>query len=575
MIRITRHLAREWRPGAAALALAVAGCAAGAQGTSSSSAAPQRAERAAALGGQFAPSAAPAPAYGAKVGRCPSGDPFRQVINDLQDAAKRAGREGVKPDEPLCAVADAFLRWNESAAPRPQVLAFVSQWFGLPAPVLPPSIAVIETEDPRILAERIVQAVGNSVLNAVHPRVGLATSHARRGSTKVVIVLVDAPVEIDPPFPKRLDPGQKATLSGRLLGGLKSPRVQVSDASGQLSAPEPGQGDTFQVEIACGDKPGRIVVEIRSEGEKAGQVANFPVACGRDLPTSVAVAPEPWPTDPQQAESRILELVNAERSSAGLAPLKLDPAVSGVARGISEDIAGRGGAPGGDVGERLKKEGIASQLILQSAASERSFERAHERLMSSPSNRANIMNREVTSVGIGAVSKPDADGKPTVYITEVFTKELPPVDLSKTRQELKAAVAQKRRDARMSALSVDPTLDEIAQKYADAIAEAGGSLPKEKQGEITAPLHRTMKTLTILSGAKPEPLDFAEEPQVTAVAKSVGIGVAQGKHPVLGRNAVYVAIMVGTPRGADAEPAKAPVKGSSRKAAGAKPSSSK
>jgi uncharacterized protein YkwD len=425
--------------------------------------------------------------------------------------------------------------------------------------VLPPSIAVIETEDSRIIAERIVQAIGNSALNAVHARFGMVTQRVKRDATKVVVVLVDAPVEISPPFPKKLAPGQKATLSGRLLSGLKSPKVQVSDASGQMTTPEQAPGEAFKAEVACGDKPGKILVEIRGEYEgHSGTVANFPVGCATDLPTSVSIAPEPWPTDPAEAEKKMAELVNDERASAGLPPLKWDAGVSGVARTISDDLAKNSGA-GGDVAERLKKEGIASSLILQSAASERSFERVHERLVANPSNRANIMNREVTSVGIGAVSKTDADGKPIVYVTEIFTRELAPVDLAKTRQDLKAAVAQKRRDARMNPLTVEPFLDDAAQKYAQAVAEAGGDLPKEKATQLTAPLTKTMRTLTIVSGAKPEPLDFAEEPQVTAVARAAGIGVAQGKHPVLGRNAVYVVIMVGTTR-ADAE--KPAVKGS-------------
>jgi uncharacterized protein YkwD len=567
MVTTARHLARGRRLGAAALvfALGLAGCAAGgAHGGPSRAAGGEGA----AQRGEFAPAVAPAPAYGANVGRCPTGGVFDQVMDELGGAARRAGRQPVKPDAPLCAVAESFLRFDQGAGPRQQVLVFASQWFGLPAPVLPPSIAIIESEDKGIIAERIVQAVGTAVLNALHPRLGLATQRVGRDATKVVVVLVDSPVEIAPPFPKRLDLGQKATLSGRLLAGLKSPKVQVSDASGQLSTPEQPPGEAFHAEIACGDRPGRILVDVRGEREgRSGLVATFPVACGTDLPKSISLAAEPWPTDPAEAEKRILELVNEERSGAGLAALKWDSGVAGVARGISEDIAAHGGSAGGDVVDRLKREGIASHLVLQSAASDRSFERAHERLMSSPSNRANIMSKEVTSVGIGAVSRPDAEGKPMTYVTEVFTKELAPVDLAKTRQDLKAAVAQKRKDARMSPLIVEPLLDDVAQKYATALAEAAGSLPKEKQGEITAPLNKTMRTLTILSGAKPDPLDFAEEPQVTAVAKAVGVGVAQGKHPVLGRNAVYVAIMVGTLRG-DAEP-KPAVKGS-RKASGAR-----
>lgn len=577
MIGIARHLARGWRPATAALtaALALAGCAAGGAqgaqggGATRSGAGPERGGTQAT--GTFTPSGGPAPAYGAKIGRCPSGDPFRLVVSELQDMAKRAKREPVTADDAVCAVAQSFLSFNENTTFRPEVLQFVSRWFGLPSAVLPPSIAVIETDKDRLIAERIVQAVGNAVLNATHARIGVATQHVRRDATKVVIVLVDAPVEITPPFPKRLEAGQKATLSGKLLGGLQSPQVQVSDATGQLSSPQQPQGEAFQAEVACGDRPGRIIVEVRGQSdERAGVVANLQIGCATDLPKSIALAPEPWPTDPAQAEQKIVQAINQERSTAGLAPLKPDPAVAGVARAISEDIAARGGSAGGDVADRMKREGIASPLVLQSAASERSVERAQERLLASPSNRANIMNRDVTNVGVGVTTKPDSEGKPLAYVTEIFTKELPPVDVAKTRGDLKAAVAQKRKDARMTPLRDDAQLDDVAQKYAEAIAAAGGSLPKEKQNEITAPLNRTMRTLTILSGAKPDPLDFAEEPQVTAVAKSFGVGAAQGRHPVLGRNAVYVVIMVGTSKADAAEPAKASVKGS-RKASGTKP----
>jgi uncharacterized protein YkwD len=577
MVRNARLLGHGRRPGLAALALSLAACAAGgasgAGGTSSASRASGEGGRGGGPQGQFAPSIGAALAYGAKVGRCPSAGALREVMGELEAAAKRGGRPQPVADGPVCAVAETFLRWDPAAGPpRPQVLAFVSQWFGLPNPVAPPSIAVIETEDTRIIAERIVQAVGNSVLNAVSPRIGIATQRVKRDATKVVVVLLDAPVEIDPPFPRRLEPGQKATLSGRLLAGLKSPKVQVSDATGQVSTPEQPAGEAFKAEVSCGDRPGRILVDIRGELEgRSGLVANFPVACGGALPTSISLAPEPWPTDPLEAEKRIFELVNQERGSAGLSTLKWDDGVAGVARAISEDLAARGGAAGGDVADRLKRAGIASPLVLQSAASERSFERVHERLVASPSNRSNIMNRDVTNLGIGAVSKPDAEGKPMVFVTEIFSKELPPADIGKIRKDLKAAVAQKRKDARMSALTVDSTLDETAQKYAQALAAAGGTLSKEKQNELSAPLNKTMRTLTILSGAKPEPLDFAEEPQVTAMAKAVGIGAAQGAHPVLGRNAVYVVIMVGTPRGEAAEAPKPAVKGSRK--APAKPGS--
>jgi uncharacterized protein YkwD len=563
------------RPGAAVLAcLLAAGCAGAAQRPGAAGPAAEKAAAggpaaspAAAPRGQFAPSKAPAAAYGAPGGRCPTGGVFRAVLDELEAAARKSGRQAPIADGAVCEVAETFLRWDQSAGPpRPQVLAFVSQWFGLPASVLPPSIAVIETEDVKIMSERIVQAIGNTVLNAVQPRLGIASLRVKRDATKVAVVLLDTPVEISPPFPRRLEAGQKATLSGRLLAGLASPRVIVSDATGQMIEPEQAAGTEFKAEVTCGDKPGRILVDVRGTLDgRSGIVASFPVGCGSDLPASIAAAPEPWPSEAREAEKRILELVNQERASAGLPSLVWDEGLAGVARGISEDLASKGGTGGVDVGERLRREGIGTPLVLQSAAAERTFERAHDRLVSSPGNRANIMNREVTSLGVGAVAKTDAQGSPMIYVTEVFIKQLPPVDVTKTRQALRAAVAQKRKDARTSALQPDGALDETAQQYAEALAAAAGTLPKEKHAELTAPLNKGFKAVTMVSGAKQEPLDFAEEPQVTAQGRSLGVGVAQGRHAELGRNAVYVVIMVGTSRSEAVAPSR------SHTAPGAKP----
>jgi uncharacterized protein YkwD len=505
--------------------------------------------------GQFAPVRPAAERYGRDAGgACQTHGVINYVMSDLAERAKLAARPAPVLDPGVCGAAEAFLGWQDAAPPRPAVLAFVSRWFGLPGVISRPIVATFETPDERLIAERVVQAIGGSAANAVQPRLGLAVQRTRKGkvvSHRVSVVLLDAPIELDP-LPRRLAAGEQATLSGKLLGGVTNPKVLLSDAAGRLSTPQQAPGDAFRAELSCGDRPGRIQVEIRGEYEgREGGVASFPVACAEELPARVAIAPEPWPTDQGAAERRILELVNEERKAAGLEPLAWDAALAGVARSISSEIASRGGAAGGaDVAERLKKEGIASPLVLQSAAAERSFERAHERLMDSPTNRANIMNAEATHGGVGAVPATDAQGQPLVYVTEIFIRELPPVDLAKARQALRDAVAQKRKDARTNAVASDPRLDEIAQTYAEAVAATGGALPKEKHAELTAPLNKDFKTVTMISGAKQEALDFAEESQATAPGKALGVGVAQGKHPVLGRNATYVVLMVGTPRAA-------------------------
>ncbi len=554
------------RAGATAVLVLVTACAAGgAGGGAGGRALGGRLSPGAVSGGQLVPSRPAADTYGGTpAGACQGSGAITLVMNDLTDAAQRAHRPAPELDPRVCAVAETFLGWDAAAlgSPRLAVLSAVSNRFGLPVTSMPPTVAEIgplpadpssEPENQRQVAERIVQAVGDAAINASQPRLGMAIQRVRKGKTevayKVSVALADVPVQLDP-LPRRLDLGQKATLSGRLLGGATSPKVLVSDPVGRLSTPEQAAGDAFKAELACGDRPGTMQVEIRGEYEgRSGALASFPVACGQDLPASVAVAGPAWPTDPAAAERRILELVNEARVAAGLRPLAADAALSGVARTISSDLAARSGAPGGPgVAERLKKEGIASPLVLQSAAAERTFERAHERLMASPTNRANIMNPEVTQAGVGIGQGTDDQGHALAYVTELFVQELPAVDTAKTRQALRDAVAQKRKDARTNALASNPTLETAAQAYAEALAAAGGTLPKEKASELTAPLGKAFKSVTMVSGAKQEPLDFAEEPQTTAPAKALGVGVAQGKHPALGRNATYVVLMVGTPR---------------------------
>jgi hypothetical protein len=67
--------------------------------------------------------------------------------------------------------------------------------------------------------------------------------------------------------------------------------------------------------------------------------------------------------------------------------------------------------------------------------------------------------------------------------------------------------------------------------------------------------------VSVTFGARPEPLDFAEEPEVTAPGKHFGVGVALGMNEKLGRNAVYAVIAVGQERGGKEEAPSAPKKG--------------
>jgi len=464
---------------------------------------------------------------------------------DLESRARESHTTAAKPDGRLCAAAEAFLGWTGKDSPDETVVRFVTWYFGLTSnPHI--TITAVQSESQRSIATMLLDPLTKFGQSATQGRYGVATQRLGRDSSKLVLLNQDETVVIEP-VPKRLALNSSASLKGQLAASYENPQVLLSNAVGELETPKMPPGKAFQAELKCGDKPGRMQVEIRAEQQGAeGVVANFPVYCGTEPPTSVAIEKPPTgPVDVAGEEKKLFELLNAERASAGLPPLAWDDAVARVARA---DAEGRRDGKQVDLVQALKQVEVASPLIVQNPAQARSADEAHARFATSPRHRANYMSVAVTQGAVGMAAGNDPSGRPTLFISELFVKQLPPANTEEIREQLRSAIARKRKDARAAVLKSDPLLEDIAQKYVQALAEAKGNLPKARQDEILAPVRKPFLTVNVISGAKNEPLDFAEEPGIIASLKVYGIGVAQGAHPQLGKNAIYVAIIMGTRR---------------------------
>ncbi len=496
--------------------------------------------------GVFTPTLPAAASYGVDPLRaCPTHSIHGEVASKLKDQS--GGKPLPQPDGRLCELADTLLSWDSADTPPDSLLSFLSFYFGVPAPVRRVVITNIETEDVRMLAAPLADGIMSFAATASMPRYGLSTQWVRKGTTRIVLLLQEGTLALDP-LPRKLAMGAQATLSGRVTESLDDPKLAIADVAGHLDTPQ-ASGKAFKAELKCGDKAGKIVVEIRADEQGSETVpANFPVYCGEEPPTSVALAPARM-EEPAAFERKIFAQINAERTAAGLGPLLWDDAVAGVARAVSEarrDAMKRGGSVTSDVVHRLKQAEVMSPVVLQNSAQTRSVEDTATRFLMSPSHRANYMSTEATHAGVGVAPTTDAQGKPSAVVTELFVKELPPIDVSALREKLYGALARKRSDARASALHKDGTLEEMAQRYAAELAAARGELPKARERELTSPLYKGFLTVNILGGAKNEPLEFAEEPGVLSNGKLIGVGVAQGAHPVLGKNAVFVVVFIGT-----------------------------
>ncbi len=122
------------------------------------------------------------------------------------------------------------------------------------------------------------------------------------------------------------------------------------------------------------------------------------------LPYTVA-SPE---IDPR-AEVEMLRLVNKERVSRGLVPLKMDTTIRAVARKHSSDMFRRGyfahTTPDGvDPFQRMKRGRVRYAEAGENLALARNVKIAHAGLMKSPGHRENILHRGYRRIGIGAAS---------------------------------------------------------------------------------------------------------------------------------------------------------------------------
>jgi uncharacterized protein YkwD len=252
--------------------------------------------------------------------------------------------------------------------------------------------------------------------------------------------------------------------------------------------------------------------------------------------------------DTAQQERAIFDEINAERSSAGIAALQWDDKVAQVARSVSDGEAKAGGSGGAiaELPKRLQAAGVTSSVVIANPGARRTALDAHRRFGLSPVYRANYMSTEATHGGVGVAIAQDPKGS-IAYVTEVFVRELAQMDVSSMAPTLRETINKKRASAGRPAFKDDPVLDKVAQEYAQALAASAGKITDAKHSQIVSPLYKSFRTVDFLSGAKADPLEFADEKTVlTSKEKAMGIGVAQGDHPVLGKNATYVVLLFGT-----------------------------
>jgi uncharacterized protein YkwD len=122
------------------------------------------------------------------------------------------------------------------------------------------------------------------------------------------------------------------------------------------------------------------------------------------------------------SERRLFNLVNQERQAQAVPSLKWNDALATAARQHAEVMAQHGEAqhvfPGeANMSARAREAGARFTWLSENVIQGTSAEQAHGAFMKSPSHRANILDRDMDSVGVGVVEK---DGQ--VFVVEDFSK---------------------------------------------------------------------------------------------------------------------------------------------------------
>jgi uncharacterized protein YkwD len=174
-----------------------------------------------------------------------------------------------------------------------------------------------------------------------------------------------------------------------------------------------------------------------------------------------------------------VDLVNAERQKAGLAPLVVEPHLSQAAQRYVELMASSGCfahtcGPLPELPQRVEAAGYTSWLRLGEniAGGQKTPEEVVAGWMGSPGHRENILNPDYTQIGVG-----QARGGPYgVYWGQVFGRPaplapapLPPQEAASRAYDLINAERQK---AGAPPLQVNAALSQEAQRYAETMAGA-------------------------------------------------------------------------------------------------------
>jgi hypothetical protein len=151
------------------------------------------------------------------------------------------------------------------------------------------------------------------------------------------------------------------------------------------------------------------------------------------------------------SEQEIVRLVNADRQSRGLATLIVDERLQQAARKHSVIMASTGEVEhqiGDEPRLMIRLSVLRFDVSGENVALSADPARVHAALMNSPHHRANILDAEYNSIGIGVIRTTRG-----LYVTEDFARRLPDTSVDEAEAQIASSLNRIRRAAGMPILA--------------------------------------------------------------------------------------------------------------------------
>jgi uncharacterized protein YkwD len=225
-----------------------------------------------------------------------------------------------------------------------------------------------------------------------------------------------------------------------------------------------------------GESVSSVQKKAGSNGNKASTESIGPASL---FDTSGRQRPTPYDTvtgvtQPTQFEKLLVELINVERKSRGIKPVVWDGMLSGIARMHSADMRAAGHTShnssndGASYSQRLARTPYRASAAAENVAYNSDVVKAHRALMASPGHRRNILDPNLTVVGVSVMM----DFKDEwVYVVEDFAAAIDEISDEEAARVMSDSLNQAR--SKIFRLEEDKALSRKLEKLVGQMAEAG------------------------------------------------------------------------------------------------------